>query len=211
VLFLDELPEFKKQVLEVMRQPLEDGKVTISRAMASITYPAQFMLVAAMNPCPCGYLGHPLHQCTCGSIQVQNYRNRISGPLLDRIDLHLEVPAVNYRELSAGDTGETSAAVRERVNRAREAQKKRFTGSKARSNAAMTTRQLRAHCEIDETGHRLLQHCVDKLGMSARAHARILKVARTIADLDGKDKIETIHLSEAIDYRSLDRVQTKLI
>jgi len=205
VLFLDELPEFKKQVLEVMRQPLEDGKVTISRAMASLTYPARFMLVAAMNPCPCGYLGHPLHACTCGERQVRSYRGRISGPLLDRIDMHLEVPAVNYRELAGDDTGEPSANVRERVNRAREAQKKRFAGSKARSNAAMGTRQLRACCEIDDSGHRLLQHCVDRLGMSARAHARILKVARTIADLDGREKIETIHLSEAIDYRSLDK------
>ena len=205
VLFLDELPEFKKQVLEVLRQPLEEGRVTISRALASITYPARFMLVAAMNPCPCGYLGHPLHACACTPRQVQMYRSRISGPLLDRIDLHLEVPAVNYRELAAESGGETSEAVRVRVNQAREAQKKRFPDGKVRSNAAMSSRQIRACCAVDEAGHEMLRNCVDRLGMSARAHARILKVARTIADLAGSDRIETVHLAEAIQYRSLDR------
>jgi magnesium chelatase family protein len=205
VLFLDELPEFKKQVLEVLRQPLEDGKVTISRAMAALTFPSRFMLVAAMNPCPCGYQGHPLRSCVCTPRQIQGYRGRVSGPLLDRIDIHVEVPSVNYRELSADTGGLSSARIKERVNQAREVQMKRFAGSKARSNADMSTRQIRAFCAIDDAGHALLGHCVDRLGMSARAHARIIKVARTIADLDGSDKIQTHHLSEAIQYRTLDR------
>jgi len=205
VLFLDELPEFKKQVLEVMRQPLEDGEVTISRAVASITYPCRFMLVAAMNPCPCGYQGHPTKRCSCYPRQVEMYRNRISGPLLDRIDIHIEVPAVNYRELSDAAGGESSDDVRERVNKARTVQKERFKRSKVSCNAAMSSRQIRAHCEVDEGGHRLLQHCVDRLGMSARAHSRILKVARTIADLEGFENIEKAHVSEAVQYRTLDR------
>jgi len=205
VLFLDELPEFKKQVLEVLRQPLEDGKVTISRAMAALTYPSRFMLVAAMNPCPCGYQGHPLRPCVCTPRQIQAYRSRISGPLLDRIDIHAEVPAVNYRELSAETGGETSAGVKDRVNRAREVQAKRFAGTRTRCNADMSTRQTRACCAIDDAGHALLQNCIDRLGMSARAHARILKVARTIADLEAKPDIQTHHLAEAIQYRTLDR------
>ncbi len=205
VLFLDELTEFKKQVLEVLRQPLEEGLVTISRAIASITYPARFMLVAAMNPCPCGYQGHPQHSCACTPRQIQLYRARISGPLLDRIDIHVEVPAVNYRELSGDDAGERSGEVRDRVNRARSLQKERFKRSAASCNAAMSSRQIRNHCQVDDEGHALLQHCVDRLGMSARAHSRILKVARTIADLSASGSIETSHLAEAIQYRSLDR------
>ena len=205
VLFLDELPEFKKQVLEVLRQPLEAGEVNISRASASITYPARFVLVAAMNPCPCGYLGHPLHACTCTTRQIHSYRNRISGPLLDRIDIQLEVPAVNYRELSDDTGGESSEAVRKRVNRARELQHKRFAKSKTRCNAHMNSRQIRKYCRVDDAGHTLLQHCVDRLGMSARAHSRILKTARTIADLEGAENIQVVHLSEAIQYRTLDR------
>lgn len=205
VLFLDELPEFKKHVLEVLRQPLEDGTVTISRASISLTYPARFMLVAAMNPCPCGYLGDPLHPCTCTSRQVAQYRARISGPLMDRIDLHIEVPPVHYRQLSDEQDGESSAVIRERVNRAREIQARRFAESKIYCNADMETGHLRKWCRIDEAGHRLLQHCVDRLGMSARAHARILKVARTIADLEASESITTAHLSEAINYRVLDR------
>jgi len=205
VLFLDELPEFKKQVLEVLRQPLEDGKVNISRAVASITYPSSFMLVAAMNPCPCGYLGHPRHSCKCSPRQVDFYRNRISGPLLDRIDIHVEVPAVNYRELSAEQAGESSETVRQRVNTAREIQKKRFARSKARCNAEMSSKQIRSCCNVDDSGHALLQRCVDRLGMSARAHSRILKVARTIADLEGSEDIQVVHLSEAVQYRTLDR------
>ncbi len=205
VLFLDELPEFKKQVLELLRQPLESGEVNISRASASITYPSRFVLVAAMNPCPCGYLGHPLHACTCTPRQVHSYRNRISGPLMDRIDIQVEVPAVNYRELSDEAGGESSNDVRERVNRAREVQHNRFKRSKTRCNAHMGSRQIRSHCQVDDAGHSLLRHCVDRLGMSARAHARILKVARTIADLEGAEDIEVVHLSEAVQYRTLDR------
>lgn len=205
VLFLDELPEFKKQVLEVLRQPLEEGNVTISRALASLTYPANFMLVAAMNPCPCGYLGDPRHECKCTPRQVDMYRARISGPLLDRIDLHLEVPSVNYRELSDERGGESSEVVRERVNNAREVQKARFARSKARCNAEMSSRQIRTHCKVDDAGHALLQRCVDRLGMSARAHSRILKVARTIADLEGHEDIQVVDLSEAVQYRTLDR------
>ncbi|MFO8055975.1 MAG: YifB family Mg chelatase-like AAA ATPase [bacterium] len=205
VLFLDELPEFKKQVLEVLRQPLEAGKVNISRATASITYPSRFVLVAAMNPCPCGYLGHPLHACSCTPRQIHAHRNRISGPLLDRIDIQVEVPAVNYRELSDHAGGESSKDVRGRVNRARQLQHQRFARSKARCNAHMNSRQIRRYCEVDDAGHSLLQHCVDRLGMSARAHSRILKVARTIADLEGAEDITVAHLSEAVQYRSLDR------
>ncbi len=205
VLFLDELPEFKKQALEVMRQPLEDGQVTISRAAAALTYPAQFMLVAAMNPCPCGYQGSPRHNCRCFERQIEAYRGRISGPLIDRIDIHVEVPAVNYRELSAERGGETSATVREAVNAAREVQKARLAGSPARCNAEMSSKQIRSHCQVDDAGHALLQRCVDRLGMSARAHSRILKVARTIADLEGSESLEVAHLSEAVQYRTLDR------
>jgi magnesium chelatase family protein len=204
VLFLDELPEFKKQVLEVMRQPLEDGKVTIARAAAALTYPCRLMLVAAMNPCPCGYLGHAQRACGCTERQVRSYRGRISGPLLDRIDIHVEVPAVNYRELAAERAGESSETVRARVNSARRIQAERL-GPAIRCNAGMHTRALRKYCAIDETGHALLQHCIDRLGMSARAHARILKVARTIADLASSERIEAVHLSEAIQLRALDR------
>jgi magnesium chelatase family protein len=163
------------------------------------------MLVAAMNPCPCGYLGHPQRSCGCSRRQVQLYRGRISGPLLDRIDIHTEVPAVNYRELSAEYGGELSEAVRARVNRAREIQKRRFQGAKVRCNATMSSRLIRAHCAIDAEGHALLQHCVDRLGMSARAHSRILKVARTIADLAGAEAISVAHVAEAVQYRVLDR------
>jgi len=205
VLFLDELPEFKKHVLEILRQPLEEGTVTISRAAMSLTYPARFMLVAAMNPCPCGYLGDPMHACRCTPRQVALYRARISGPLLDRIDLHVEVPAVRYRELSDERSGDTSEVIRERVNRARTIQAERFHEAKIFANAEMESRHLKKWCQIDPAGHDLLQHCVDRLGMSARAHTRILKVSRTIADLAGSDKITTAHLSEAINYRVLDR------
>jgi len=205
VLFLDELPEFKKHVLEVLRQPLEEGTVTIARAAMALTYPARFMLVAAMNPCPCGYLGDPMHPCACTPRQVAQYRSRISGPLLDRIDLHVEVPAVRYRELSDERSGEPSEAIRERVNRARTLQAQRFAEARIFCNADMETRQLKKWCQIDPAGHNLLQHCVDRLGMSARAHARILKVARTIADLEGSEKISSAHLSEAVNYRVLDR------
>jgi magnesium chelatase family protein len=205
VLFLDELPEFKKGVLEVMRQPLEDGQVTISRALMSLTYPAGFMLVAAMNPCPCGYVGDPQHQCTCDPFAIQRYQSRVSGPLLDRIDIQIEVPAIRYRELRAEDAAEASAAVRERVETARRLQRERYGAEGIHCNAQLTHRLMKLWCRVDEEGQKLLETVVDKLGMSARGYHRILKVARTIADLDRAADIRAAHLSEAIQYRSLDR------
>ncbi len=206
VLFLDELPEFKKNVLEVLRQPMEDGKVSIARAAFSLTYPAKFMLVAAMNPCPCGYYGDPNHSCSCTVPQIQKYRSRISGPLLDRIDLHIEVPAVNFKELTSERSGEPSRVVRERVQQARELQLARFKNEKnIYCNAHMETPQIRKYCQIDEQGKVLLSRAINNLGLSARAYDRVLKVARTIADLEGAEKILPHHLSEAIQYRSLDR------
>lgn len=205
VLFLDELPEFKKHVLEVLRQPLEDGRVSISRALMSLTYPSRFMLVAAMNPCPCGYLGDPLHPCSCSPLMVQRYRSRISGPLLDRIDIHIEVPAVSYRELADRREGEGSCDIGQRVERAREVQRERFRGSKVHSNAQMTPRFIKKFCEPDAAGSRMLELVTDRLGLSARSYSRILKVARTIADLEGSEGVREHHVSEAIQYRSLDR------
>jgi magnesium chelatase family protein len=205
VLFLDELPEFKRSALEVLRQPLEDGDVTISRSAGKITLPCAFMLVAAMNPCPCGYLGDPKHECRCTPTQIQRYRSRISGPLLDRIDLHIEAPALSLTELRSEKSGESSVAIRERVNTARTRQHARFTGTKITSNARMTHAQIRKHCAIDSTMGDLLQQAMEQLSLSARAYDRILKVSRTIADLAGADKIESNHLLEAIQYRSLDR------
>ena len=205
VLFLDELPEFKKNVLEVLRQPLEDGRVTIARAITSLTYPARIMLVAAMNPCPCGYYGDPQHECTCTVPQIQRYRSRVSGPLLDRIDIHIEVPAVKYQDLTQWRDGESSLNIRERVKGARKVQHERFQGKKVFCNAQMTSRYLKRHCQIDGEGNRLLELAMTKLGLSARGYTRILKVARTIADLEGEEAIATHHLSEAIQYRTLDR------
>jgi magnesium chelatase family protein len=205
VLFLDELPEFRKNVLEVMRQPLEEERVTISRAAMSLTYPARFMLVAAMNPCPCGYYNDLTNECTCTLPQIHRYRSKISGPLMDRIDIHIEVPAVKYRDLAAYDGGEPSREIKARVDAARRIQLERFAGMKIYCNAQMTNRQIKKHCQIDEPSERLLETAIDKFGLSARAYNRILKVARTIADLDGREKIEVLHLSEAIQYRSLDR------
>ncbi|BBA69031.1 YifB family Mg chelatase-like AAA ATPase [Geobacter sulfurreducens] len=205
VLFLDELPEFKKNVLEVLRQPLEDGKVTISRALMSLTYPSRFMLVAAMNPCPCGYLGDSHHACSCTPLMVHRYRSRISGPLLDRIDIHIEVPAVKYRDLADGREGEGSLDISRRVESAREVQRDRFRGSKVHSNAQMTPRFIKKYCEPDSAGNRLLELVTDRLGLSARSYSRILKVARTIADLAGSEQVREEHLSEAIQYRTLDR------
>jgi len=205
VLFLDELPEFKKNVLEVLRQPLEDGRVTIARAVASLTYPARIMLVAAMNPCPCGFYSDPLHECTCTIPQIQRYRSRVSGPLLDRIDIHIEVPAVRYQDLTHWQDGESSRAIRERVKGARSIQQSRFQGKRIFCNAQMTSRYLKRHCQIDEQGNRLLEQAMSKFGLSARGYTRILKVARTIADLEGRDAIAVHHLSEAIQYRTLDR------
>lgn len=205
VLFLDELPEFRKNVLEVMRQPLEEEKVTISRAATSLTYPARFMLVAAMNPCPCGYYNDPNNQCTCSIPQIQRYRSKISGPLMDRIDIHIEVPAVKYRDLASRDAGDPSWEMKRRVDYSRRIQLDRFKGMKIYCNAQMSNRHLKKFCQIDDTCQHLLEMAIDKFGLSARAYTRILKVARTIADLEGVQDIQPSHLSEAIQYRSLDR------
>lgn len=206
VLFLDELPEFKRTVLEVLRQPLEDRQVTVSRARLTVEYPASFMLVAAMNPCPCGYYNHPDKECVCAPGVVQKYLNKISGPLLDRIDIHVEVVPVPFRELSDVRTSEKSAAIRERVVNARLIQEERYKESGGiHANAQMSSKMLRNYCQIDDTGHTLLKNAMEKLSLSARAYDRILKVARTIADLDASDNIRTEHLAEAIHYRSLDR------
>jgi magnesium chelatase family protein len=205
VLFLDELPEFKKNVLEVLRQPLEDRQVTIARAASTLTYPCSFMLIGAMNPCPCGYLGDAAHECQCSPAQVNRYRSRISGPLLDRIDLHIEVPAVAYRDLMNGRLAEASAAIRDRVAAARSLQSERFGRSRIYANAQMGSRQIHVHCRIAGAPRALLEQAIDRLGLSARAYNRILKIARTVADLAGESAIGTAHISEAIQYRSLDR------
>jgi magnesium chelatase family protein len=206
VLFLDELPEFRKNVLEVLRQPLEDGTVTIARAATSLSYPARFMLAAAMNPCPCGYWGDAGRSCTCGALGVERYLARLSGPLLDRIDIHIEVPAVPYRELSTERHGEPSAAIRERVDRARRVQVERFARRPGiYANAHMGPRDLRAYCRVSDAADALLRSAITRLRLSARAYHRILKIARTIADLAGAAHIEPAHVSEAVQYRSLDR------
>lgn len=206
VLFLDELPEFKRTVLEVMRQPLEDRIVSISRARFSVEYPASFMLMASMNPCPCGYYNHPEKDCVCAPGVVQKYLSKISGPLLDRIDLHVEVTPVSFSELNKAQRSENSQAIRERVMSARQLQTGRYSTSEGvYCNAQMRSKDLRTYCELDEAGTSLLKTAMERLGLSARAYDRILKVARTIADLDGSARIESSHLSEAIQYRSLDR------
>jgi magnesium chelatase family protein len=205
VLFLDELPEFRKNVLEVLRQPMEDGFVTIARALASITYPARFMLVAAMNPCPCGYFSDPNHECTCTYTKIQRYRSKVSGPLMDRIDIHVEVPAVRYRDLAGQHEAETSADIRERINRARAIQSERLKRTRIHCNAQMSNRQIKKYCFVDQDSHMLLEGAIDKLGLSARAFTRILRIARTIADLEQAADIAAHHVSEAIQYRSLDR------
>ncbi|NMB77398.1 MAG: YifB family Mg chelatase-like AAA ATPase [Myxococcales bacterium] len=206
VLFLDELPEFRKNVLEVLRQPVEDGCVTISRASMAVTFPARFMLVAAMNPCPCGYLTDPVHLCLCSAAAIQRYRAQVSGPLMDRIDIQVEVPAVPYRDLVHHSPGETSAAVRERVVRARAVQAERFAALPGvRCNAHMAAAQVQRFCRLGPAEAALLEQAVRRLGFSARAFERILKVTRTIADLAGSESLTTEHLAEAIQYRSLDR------
>jgi magnesium chelatase family protein len=206
VLFLDELPEFRRNVLEVLRQPLEDGVVTLSRAAVSLTFPARFMLAAAMNPCPCGYFGDATHVCRCAEVDIERYRARVSGPLLDRIDIHLEVPSVPYRDLVAAAAEESSEAVRERVERARLRQRERFRDRPGlHANAHMTARDLRRYCPLAEPVERLLRDAVARLGLSARAYHRVVKIARTIADLAGTEDLSTDHVSEAIQYRSLDR------
>lgn len=230
VLFLDELPEYKRQVLEVMRQPMEDQMVTISRAKFTIDFPANFVLIAAMNPCPCGYYNHPDRECTCPTGTVERYLNKVSGPLLDRIDIHIEVTPVSYSELREERSGETSEIIRTRVNKAREIQQQRFEDevksndptSAEESNAVnpasqfvqhvacnadMTSKQIRNYCQLDNACAEILKKAMEKFGFSARAYDRILKVARTIADLDGTNDIETRHIAEAVQYRSLDRKQ----
>ncbi len=205
VLFLDELPEFPRSVLEVLRQPLEDGVVSISRANGTYTYPSSFMLVAAMNPCPCGYFNHPKKECSCSENAVQKYLNRVSGPLLDRIDIHIEVPPVEYDDLTAKTGEEESAVIRERVNAARDIQTARFEGTSTKCNARIEAAQFEEVCRLDDRADRMLKAAFDKLSLTARAYDRIMKVARTIADLDQSEVIRAEHISEAIQYRSLDR------
>jgi magnesium chelatase family protein len=206
VLFLDELPEFPRTVLEVMRQPLEDRIITISRAKFTVEYPANFMLVSSMNPCPCGYYNHPEKDCVCTPGNIQRYMNKISGPLLDRIDIHIEVVPVSYDELSNTKDSESSTVIRERVMKARKIQSERYNNKDSiYSNAQMSSRMIREYCQIDEAGKNLLKKAMENLGLSARAYDRILKVSRTIADLEGTQNIQSFHLAEAIQYRSLDR------
>jgi magnesium chelatase family protein len=205
VLFLDELPEFRRSTLEVLRQPLEERAVMISRALRSIRYPATFMLLAAMNPCPCGFLGDPRHACTCAAEEIRRYRARISGPLLDRIDIHVEMGAVPWKDLSGDRSGEPSVRVRARVNAARERQRARFAPGGPRFNAAMGSRDVKRHCHPSPEALTLLERAIERLGLSARAYVRILKVARTIADLEDERAIRIAHVAEAIQYRSLDR------
>ncbi len=217
VLFLDELPEFDRSTLESLRQPLESGQITISRASSTVTYPSNVMLVGAMNPCPCGYFGHTRKECRCTPHQIQKYVSKVSGPLLDRIDIQIEVPALESRDLKGGDTGETSAVLRDRVKEAREVQQRRLdgvesgtgtgTGASSCTNAQMTGKQVKLFCEMDAEAETLLHQAMMELGLSARGFNKILKIGRTIADLDGKgsEKICTSHISEAIQYRSLDR------
>ena len=206
VLFLDELPEFKKNVLEVLRQPLEDGQVTIARASSTLTFPARFVLVAALNPCPCGHKGDINHSCTCTPLQIKRYEERLSGPLLDRIDIHLQVPAVPFQQVASTTEGENSRAIKDRVIRAREIQKQRFHGRKGiYSNSQMNSRDLKKFCGLDKISLNLLERGMAQLGLSARAYHRILKIARTIADLAGKKDIASDHIAEAIQYRRLDR------
>lgn len=205
VLFLDELPEFNRRTLEVLRQPLEDNRVTISRATGSVTFPANLMLVAAMNPCPCGFRGDPKRQCNCSPPQIERYISKISGPLLDRIDIHVEVPPVPFRELSDDRPGTDSRTIRESVLRARGIQRKRFVGQATTLNGNMSPQQIRKHCKLESEAESLLKAAMEETGLSARAHDKILRVSRTIADLDASERIQSHHLSEAINYRTLDR------
>ncbi|MBE7016035.1 MAG: ATP-binding protein, partial [Ruminococcaceae bacterium] len=205
VLFLDELPEFKREVLEVMRQPLEDGSVTISRVNASLTYPCNLMLIASMNPCKCGYMGDSRRKCTCTSAQINQYHSRISGPLLDRIDIQIEVANVNYDDLSKVEKSESSVEIKKRVNEARAIQLERYKNYGIYSNSQLSAGLIMEFCQLGTAENDMLKMAFDRLGMSARAHSRILKVARTIADIEGKKSIEKAHIAEAIQYRSLDR------
>jgi magnesium chelatase family protein len=205
VLFLDEMPEFKKNVLEVLRQPMETGTVTISRANSTVTYPANFLLVGAMNPCPCGFFGDPKRECTCSYREIRRYRTRISGPLMDRIDIHVDVPSVPFKDLTGVNQGQCSSDIHQKVIAARKTQEKRLRKTKIHTNAMMNTRQIRRFCQIDEKSNALLEMAMEKFGLSARALSRILKISRTIADLAGSQDIDQVHIAEAIQYRSLDR------
>ncbi|MBE7032550.1 MAG: ATP-binding protein, partial [Ruminococcaceae bacterium] len=205
VLFMDELPEFRRDALEAMRQPLEDGEITITRTSGSVTYPCSVMLVASMNPCPCGFYGDSTRDCTCSQSQIVKYMSKISGPLLDRIDLHIEVPAVRYDELEAKAPGESSVEIRQRVERARQLQRERYKDSGVFSNSQLTPELMEKYCRLDSEASSLLRDAFETLGLSARAHNRILKVARTIADLAGEESIGLEHIAEAIQYRALDK------
>ena len=205
VLFLDELPEFPRNVMEILRQPIEDGTVTISRVSGTLTYPCSIMAAAAMNPCPCGYYGHPTRACTCPEGRVQTYLNRVSGPLLDRLDLHVDALPVEFESISSAEPGECSAAIKKRVEAARLIQRERYDGTGIRCNAGLTPGRLREDCPVSDQGMQLLRNAFDRLGLSGRAYDRILKVSRTIADLDGQEVIGASHIAEAIQYRSLDR------
>jgi magnesium chelatase family protein len=206
ILFLDELPEFSRSVIEVLRQPLEDKHITIARAKYSVEYPSNFMLVASMNPCPCGYLGHPTKECTCTPTQIARYMSRVSGPVMDRIDMHIEVAPVPFELMTAESLqSESSEQIRQRVIAARNIQTRRFESDTIHSNAMMESRHLKSYCKLDSPSRLLMNRAMERLGLSARAHDRILKVARTIADLAAKENIEADHIAEAIGYRSLDR------
>lgn len=211
VLFFDEFSEFARNVLEVLRQPLEDGMVTISRALTSLTYPAEFMLIAAMNPCPCGNYMDPIRECTCPPFKVQRYWGKLSGPLLDRIDLHVEVPRLKENELASQPPGESSSSIRERVTAARRIQEERFKGTNIHCNARMLPKHTKEFCELDRESEQLLKAAILQLKMSARTYDRILKVARTIADLEGSQSIKARHIAEATQYRSLDRGGDKYV
>jgi magnesium chelatase family protein len=205
VLFLDELPEFDRNVLENLRQPLEDGRVTISRAAASLTFPSKFMMVAAANPCPCGYFGDGQHSCQCTPNKIQTYIAKLSGPLLDRIDIHVEVPSVSFDELHAPATGDSSSQIRERVKRVRKIQQERFAGTALFCNAHMQPKEIRDFCKMEDAAREMLRSGLERLGLSARAYDRIIKVARTIADLVDSEEIRPEHIAEAVQYRTLDR------
>lgn len=205
VLFLDELPEFPRVSMEAMRQPIEDGVITVSRVSGSLTYPCEVMLICAMNPCPCGYYGHPTKQCTCQKGAAQKYLAKVSGPLLDRLDIHIEVPQVDFQKLSADEKGESSAEIKKRVNKARAIQTKRFEGTNITCNAKMSPSMTRQVCKLDQNSKKMLENCFETMGLSARAYDKILRVARTIADLDESENIELVHVTEAVQYRSLDR------
>ena len=205
VLFLDEFPEFRKDAIEAMRQPIEDGCVTVSRVAGSWVFPSSVMLIAGMNPCKCGYYGDETRECTCSASQIRSYLGKISGPMLDRFDLHIEVPSIRFDDLESKQKGETSEEIRKRVNKARQIQLNRYKGTGIYCNSQLTPSLMEKYCSLSEESKALLRAAFDSLGLSARAHDRILKVARTIADLDGSENIETPHLAEAIGYRSMDK------